>query len=104
VSQILRHFEQTVIGVYRRRPAPKRDPTQERPVLSGDEDCGPVRMPSGDPTAGKVAEADQARRAIIELRQQGDATADLTEKAGWDIRTVQHPWKDLLDSMDESGG
>jgi hypothetical protein len=47
---------------------------------------------------------DETGRTIIELRQQGYTTADGAEETGWDIRRVRRFWKDLLDSMDESGG
>jgi hypothetical protein len=41
---------------------------------------------------------------IIELRQQGYSNADIAERTGWNIRRVQRFLKDLLDSMDDSGG
>jgi hypothetical protein len=47
---------------------------------------------------------DETGRAIIELRQQGYPTEEIAEETGWDIRRVRRFWKDLLDSMDESGG
>jgi len=107
--------EQKVIDEYRRRHTLKRDITRERAILSGDEDTGPAQVPSGDPTASKVAEAnevherllsgaDETERKIIELRQQGYSTADIAELTGWNIRKVQRYLKDLLDSMDDSGG
>jgi len=107
--------EQKVIDEYRRRHTLKRDITRERPILSGDEDVGPVQVPSGDPTASQLAQAnevherllsgvDETQRTIIELRQQGYTTEEIAEKTGWNIRKVQRFLKDLLDSMDESGG
>jgi hypothetical protein len=47
---------------------------------------------------------DETQRTIIELRQQGYTTEEIAEKTGWNIRKVQRFLKDLLDSMDESGG
>ncbi|MGP0066892.1 MAG: RNA polymerase sigma factor [Isosphaeraceae bacterium] len=107
--------EQKVIDEYRRRHTLKRDITRERSILSGHEDNGPVQVPSGDPTASQLAQAnevherllsgaDETERTIIELRQQGYSTADIAEQTGWNIRKVQRYLKDLLDSMDESGG
>jgi RNA polymerase sigma factor (sigma-70 family) len=107
--------EQKVIDEYRRRHTLKRDITRERPILSGDEDSGPVQVPSHDPTASKVAVAnevherllsgvDDAERTIIELREHGYSTAEIAEKTGWNIRKVQRFLKDLHDSMEESGG
>jgi RNA polymerase sigma factor (sigma-70 family) len=107
--------EQKVIDEYRRRHTLKRDITRERPILSGNEDAGPVQVPSGDPTASQLAQAnevherllsgvDETQRTIIELRQQGYTTEEIAEKTGWNIRKVQRFLKDLLDSMNESGG
>jgi RNA polymerase sigma factor (sigma-70 family) len=107
--------EQKVIDEYRRRHTLKRDITRERAILSGDEDNGPVHVPSGDPTASQLAQAnetherllsgaDETERTIIEMRQHGYTTADIAERTGWNIRKVQRFLKDLLDSMDESGG
>jgi RNA polymerase sigma factor (sigma-70 family) len=107
--------EQKVIDEYRRRHTLKRDITRERAILSGDEDNGPVHVPSGDPTASQLAQAnetherllsgaDETERTIIEMRQHGYTTADIAERTGWNIRKVQRFLKELLDSMDESGG
>jgi len=107
--------EQKVIDEYRRRHTLKRDITRERPILSGDEDSGPAQVQSADPTASKVAVAhevherllsgmDDTERTIIELKEQEYSTAEIAEKTGWNIRKVQRFLKDLLDSMNESGG
>ena len=106
--------EQKVIDEYRRRHTLKRDVNRERAILSGDEESGPVQVPSGDPTASEFAQANEVQerllsganeteRTILEMRQQGYSTADIAEKTGWNIRKVQRYLKDLLDSMDESG-
>jgi RNA polymerase sigma factor (sigma-70 family) len=107
--------EQKVIDEYRRRHTLKRDITRERAILSGNEDNGPVQVPSGDPTASQLAQAnevqerllsgaDETERTIIELRQQGYSMAEIADQTGWNIRKVQRFLKDLLDSIDESGG
>ena len=107
--------EQKVIDEYRRRHCLKRDVTRERAILSGGTDAGPVQLPSDDPTASQLAQAnevherllsrvDETERTIIELKQQGYSNADIAEHTGWNIRRVQRFLKDLLDSMDDSGG
>jgi RNA polymerase sigma factor (sigma-70 family) len=107
--------EQKVIDEYRRRHTQKRDVTRERPILPGGPDAAPVQVPSDDPTASQLAQAnevqerllsrvDQTERIIIELKQQGYSNADIAEHTGWNIRRVQRFLKDLLDSMDDSGG
>ncbi len=107
--------EQKVIDEYRRCHTLKRDITRDRAILSGNEENGPVHVPSGDPTASQLAQAnevherllsgaDETERTIIELKNHGYSTAEIAEKTGWNIRKVQRFLKDLLDSMDESGG
>jgi RNA polymerase sigma factor (sigma-70 family) len=107
--------EQKVIDEYRRRHTQKRDVTRERPMLTTGLDAAPVQVPSDDPTASQWAQAnevqerllsrvDATERTIIELRQQGYSNADIADRTGWNIRRVQRFLKDLLDSMDDSGG
>jgi RNA polymerase sigma factor (sigma-70 family) len=107
--------EQKVIDEYRRRHTLKRDITRERPISASDADAGPVQLPSDDPTASQLAQAnefherllarpDETERAIIELRQEGYSTAAIAERTGWNIRKVQRFLKDLLESMHDSGG
>lgn len=107
--------EQKVIDEYRRRHTQKRDVTRERPMLAGDADAAPVQLPSDDPTASQLAQAnevherllsrvDATERTIIELKQLGYSNADIAERTGWNIRRVQRFLKDLLESMDERGG
>jgi RNA polymerase sigma factor (sigma-70 family) len=107
--------EQKVIDEYRRRHTLKRDVTRERPILTGGSDAAPVQVPSDDPTASQLAQANEVHerllsrvgeteRTIIELKQQGYSNADIAEHTGWNIRRVQRFLKDLLDSMDEPGG
>ncbi len=89
--------------------------TRERPILTSGADAAPVQLSSDDPTASQLAQAnevherllsrvDETERTIIELKQQGYSNADIAERTGWNIRRVQRFLKDLLDSMDESGG
>lgn len=107
--------EQKVIDEYRRRHTLKRDVTRERPMGAGGEHEGPVFLKSDDPTASQLAQANEVQerllsrvgdfeRTIIELKQQGYSNADIAERTGWNIRRVQRFLKDLLDSMNESGG
>ncbi len=107
--------EQKVIDEYRRRHTQKRDVTRERPILTNGSDAAPVQVPSDDPTASQLAQAnevqerllsrvDATERTIIQLKQQGYSNADIAERTGWNIRRVQRFLKDLLDSMDDSGG
>jgi RNA polymerase sigma factor (sigma-70 family) len=107
--------EQKVIDEYRRRHTLKRDITRERPIQAGDPDIGPVQVESDDPTASQLAQAnefqerllahrDETERTIIELKQQGYSTADIADRTGWNIRKVQRFLKDLLDSVNDSGG
>ncbi len=107
--------EQKVIDEYRRRHTLKRDVTRERPLLAGGEDAPQVQVPSDDPTASQLAQAnevherllsrvDATERTIIELKQLGYSNADISERTGWNIRKVQRFLKELLDSMDDSGG
>jgi RNA polymerase sigma factor (sigma-70 family) len=107
--------EQKVIDEYRRRHTLKRDITRERPIAAHDADSGPVQLPSDEPTASQLAQAnevhewllarsDETEREIIELKQLGYTTADIAERTGWNPRKVQRFLKDLLDSMQDSGG
>jgi RNA polymerase sigma factor (sigma-70 family) len=107
--------EQKVIDEYRRRHTLKRDMARERPLLSDGAEAGPVQLSSDDPTASQLAQAnevherllsrvDETERTIIQLKQQGYSNADIADRTGWNIRKVQRFLKDLLDSMDESGG
>lgn len=107
--------EQKVIDEYRRRHTLKRDVTRERSLLAAGEDAPQVQLPSDDPTASQLAQAnevherllsrvDATERTIIELKQMGYSNSDISERTGWNIRKVQRFLKDLLDSMDVSGG
>ena len=104
--------EQKVIDEYRRQHTLKNDVSRERPI--GANDAGPIQVPSHDPSASQLAQAneceerllardDETERVIIELRQQGYTTADIAEKTGWNVRKVQRFLKELLDSLDEPG-
>ena len=104
--------EQKVIDEYRRQHTLKHDISRERPLSASDR--GPIQVPSHDPTASQFAQAnecnerllardDETERVIIELRQQGYATADIAEKTGWNVRKVQRFLKELLDSLDVPG-
>jgi RNA polymerase sigma factor (sigma-70 family) len=104
--------EQKVIDEYRRQHTLKHDISRERPLAAND--TGPIQVPSHDPSASQLAQAnecherllardDEVERVIIELRQQGYTTAHIAEKTGWNVRKVQRFLKDLLDSLNEPG-
>ena len=106
--------EQKVIDEYRRRHTLKRDVNRERRLSAGDEDSGPVQLPSDEPTASQLAQAnevhewlldrqDETERTIINLKQQGYSTADIADTTGWNIRKVQRFLKDLHDALHDSG-
>ena len=106
--------EQKVIDEYRRRHTLKRDVSRERRISAGDEDSGPVQVPSDEPTASQLAQAnevhewlldrqDETERTIINLKQQGYSTADIAGTTGWNIRKVQRFLKDLHDALHDSG-
>jgi len=101
--------EQKVIDEYRRQHTLKHDISRERPIMA--DGAGPSQVPSHDPTASQLAQAnecherllardDETERFIIELRQQGYTTADIAEQTGWNVRKVQRFLKDLLESLD----
>jgi RNA polymerase sigma factor (sigma-70 family) len=106
--------EQKVIDEYRKRHTLKRDVTRERRLSAGDESSGSDLVPSAEPTASQLAQAnevhawlldrrDSVERTIIDLKRQGYSTADIAEQTGWNIRKVQRFLKDLCDSLRDSG-
>jgi RNA polymerase sigma-70 factor (ECF subfamily) len=107
--------EQKVIDEYRRRHTLKRDIKRERTMTAEDgTDVRPMILTSPEPTASQVAQADEVRerllagqdapeRAVIELKQQGYSNAEIAEQTGWNIRKVQRFFKDLQDSLENSG-
>jgi RNA polymerase sigma factor (sigma-70 family) len=104
--------EQKVIDEYRRQHTLKNDISRERPIMAGD--AGPIQVPSHDPSASQLAQAnecherllardDETERIIIELRQQGHTTGEIAKQTGWNVRKVQRFLKELHDSLDEPG-
>ncbi|QEH34134.1 RNA polymerase sigma factor SigD [Aquisphaera giovannonii] len=102
--------EQKVIDEYRRQHALKRDISRDRRLVPSDPDEAPVQLPSAEPTASQLAQAnevherllarrDETERAIIQLRREGHTTADIAESTGWNIRKVQRFLKDLFDTI-----
>jgi RNA polymerase sigma factor (sigma-70 family) len=108
--------EQKVIDEYRRRNSLKRKMGRERPILSGGDDTAPVQLPSDEPTASQVAQANEVEqrlllsvdedveRKIIELRRLGYSNSEIAERTDWNIRRVQRFLNKLEDSMHGSGG
>jgi RNA polymerase sigma factor (sigma-70 family) len=106
--------EQKVIDEYRKRHTLKRDVSRERRLFAGDSESGPVQVPSGEPTASQLAQAnevhewlldrqDETERTIINLRQEGYSTSDIADKTGWNVRKVQRFLKDLHDALNDTG-
>jgi len=107
--------EQKVIDEYRRRRTLKRDVTRECRLTSPDPESAPVQLPSAEPTASQLAQAnevheflldrrDETERAIIDLRRQGYSNGDISDLTGWNIRKVQRFLKELHDSLEHPGG
>ena len=102
--------EQKVIDEHRRRHTLKRDVTRERPI-SGFRGVGAqISIPSDDPTASQLAQAnevheqllnrqDETECRVLEMRKLGYDNQDIAEKTGWHIRRVQRFLKDLHDSL-----
>jgi RNA polymerase sigma factor (sigma-70 family) len=108
--------EKKVIDEYRRRHTLKRDSSREQRMwaCTADEDDGPVQLPSDEPTASQLTQAneclerlmardDETERLIIKLRREGHTNSDIADRTGWNVRRVQRFLKELLDSLDESG-
>jgi len=106
--------EQKVIDEYRRRHTLKRDVNRERRLSTGDPDAGPVQLPSDEPTASQLAQAnevhewlldrqDETERTVINLKQQGYTNPDIAGTTGWNIRKVQRFFKDLQDALHDAG-
>jgi len=104
--------EQKVIDEYRRQHTKKHDIDRERPLAA--YDAAQVQLPSDDPTASQLAQAnefherllahrDDTERVVIELKQAGHSTADIAERTGWNIRKVQRFLEKLHDSLTETG-
>jgi DNA-directed RNA polymerase specialized sigma24 family protein len=93
----------------------KRDIKRERALAAEDgTDVRPRVLASPEPTASELAQADEVRerllagqdesqRAVIELKQQGYSNTEIAEKTGWNIRKIQRFFKDLHDSLANSG-
>ena len=83
--------EQKVIDEYRRHHTLKRDIARDRPILSGDEETGPVQVPSGDPTASQLAQANEVHERLLSRRGRDRAHHHRAEAArvfdGGDRRT-----------------
>lgn len=114
ISFLAHVAEQKVIDEYRRRRTLKRDFTRERRLSAADPDAPSVQLPSGEPTASQLAQAnevheslldrqDETERTIINLRQMGYSNGDISDMTGWNIRKVQRFLKELHDSLDNPG-
>jgi RNA polymerase sigma factor (sigma-70 family) len=106
--------EQKVIDEYRKRHTLKRDVGRERRLVVDDPERGPVQLPSDEPTASQLAQAnevherlldrqDETERKIISLKQQGYSNADIADSTGWNIRKVQRFFQDLHETLHDAG-
>jgi RNA polymerase sigma factor (sigma-70 family) len=102
--------EQKVIDEHRRRHTLKRDVTRERPISGTLGEDSPIAIPSHDPTASQLAQAnevhehlldreDQVECEVVKMRQEGYDNQDIAAKTGWHVRRVQRFLKDLRDSL-----
>jgi DNA-directed RNA polymerase specialized sigma24 family protein len=106
--------ERKVIDEYRRHHTLKRDSSRNRRLTSRSPDGDDLQLPSDDPTASQVAQANEVNarlfagvssteRLILQLKLQNYSTADIAAKTGWNIRKVQRFLEDLKKSMTDSG-
>ena len=108
--------EQKVIDVHRRQGTAKRDQGRTQSISAGeDEDgFGELQVSSPTPTASQYAQAnevherllargDETERRVIQLKQQGYSNQDIASLTGWNIRKIQRFFKELHDSLNESG-
>jgi len=102
--------EQKVIDEHRRRRTLKRDVTRERPISGGRGTEAPIAIPSDDPTASQLAQAnevherllnrsDETECRVLKLRELGYDNQDIADQTGWHVRRVQRFLKDLRDSL-----
>lgn len=102
--------EQKVIDEHRRRRTLKRDVTRERPISGFRGAETPIAIPSDDPTASQLAQAnevheqllnrsDETERRVLKLRELGHDNQDIADQTGWHVRRVQRFLKDLRDSL-----
>jgi RNA polymerase sigma factor (sigma-70 family) len=102
--------EQKVIDEHRRRRTLKRDVTRERPISGYRGAETPIAIPSDDPTASQLAQAnevheqllnrsDEIERRVLRLRELGYDNQDIADQTGWHVRRVQRFLKDLRDSL-----
>lgn len=110
--------EQKVIDEHRRQNTAKRDGNRTQSISAGeDEDgFGAMQVSSSEPTASQFAQAnevherllarggDETERRVILLKQQGYSNQDIASLTGWNIRKIQRFFKELFDSLNESGG
>ncbi len=108
--------EQKVIDVHRRQGTSKRDQGRTQSISAGEDDdgFGELQVSSPMPTASQYAQAnevherllargDETERRVIQLKQQGYSNQDIASFTGWNIRKIQRFFKELHDSLNESG-
>ena len=102
--------EQKVIDEHRRRRTLKRDVTRERPISGFRGAQTPIAIPSDDPTASQLAQAnevheqllnrdDETECRVLEMRKLGYDNHDIAQQTGWHVRRVQRFLKELHDSL-----
>ncbi len=116
VAFLVKVAEQKVIDEYRRVTAMKRD-IHKQQTLNRFEDGG-GRHPgiaSHEPTASQFAVATEAEeqllagkseveREAIVMKQDGYSPAEIADRLGWSVRTVQRFFKSLKEAFQGSAG
>jgi RNA polymerase sigma factor (sigma-70 family) len=106
--------ERKVIDEYRRHHTIRRDHSRDRPITARSPDGDDLQLPSDEPTASQVAQANEVNarllarvsptgRMIVQLKLQNYSNADIAAETGWNIRKVQRYLKDLQESMNDPG-
>jgi RNA polymerase sigma-70 factor (ECF subfamily) len=102
--------EQKVIDEHRRRRTLKRDVTRERPISGFRGTEASIAIPSDDPTASQLAQANEVHERllnrsnetecrVVKLRELGYDNQDIADQTGWHVRRVQRFLKELRDSL-----
>jgi len=102
--------EQKVIDEHRRRRTLKRDVTRERPISGFRGAQASIAIPSDDPTASQLAQAnevheqllnrdDETECRVLKMRELGYDNQDIAQQTGWHVRRVQRFLKELHDSL-----
>lgn len=100
--------QQKLIDEYRRQHRQKRDLNRQQHLPVNDEGVT-YEPPSSEPTPSQyavghetreaiLAQLDETKRKVLELKQQGYSTQDIAEKTGLEVRTIQRLIKKASES------